>query len=461
MYNLTQNPKTTLKISKYNRKAVSPVVATLVLIVIAIVGAVGVGLILSNVSTNVGKQANPGNAGQGAQQTLLIGGSTTVFPITEAAKASFQSQYHVNVIDAQGGSDAGMQGVLSGALDIGAASSAGAVNNLQNAIIANNLQSSVTVNAVLIGGSVVVPIENGAGANGLLQDATPLECLGVSQNALSAIFQLGSFGILAGACANAAPTWQILQSSTPTENASPSTTICTSTANALNTYTLSDGTAFTFPACAAQPPPYTAVSRSDNSGTQDQMASFLAGHPAKQSSGGNWAGVTQQGNAGVLNYVNSHSGTIGFADLGFAEGAATGSICPSPHPTQTTCGVGMPQAFTTNKAAAVTASAAPAVMTSSAQGYVAKGGSTTAAEALSKAALKSAGSVNPLTLAGQVSVYPDAKAPGTGLARTFYYVTNGTPTPLESQWLSFITNFNQEYAYTNNGYYSQYDFTQA
>jgi ABC-type phosphate transport system substrate-binding protein len=456
---LIKKPKTL----KHKLHAVSPVVATLVLIVISIVGAISVGLIMSRISSDTSSNANVLNAAGQSQGTLLIGGSTTVYPITEALKTAFQDQYKVNIIDAQGGSDAGMQGVLSGALDIGAASSAGAVNNLENAITSNSI-NGVTVNYVLIGGSVVVPIENGAGANGMFTDGAN-ECLGISQDALSAIYQLGTFGIDAAACAAASPTFSTLLSSgiagvdAKGEDTSPSDTMCTWTS--VTTATLSDGASMTFPACVLQAK-LTPVSRADNSGTEDQMASFLAQHPPKQSSGGNWAGTTEQGNPGVLNYVNTNAATVGFVDLGFAEGAATGSVCPSGHVAQTTCGVGMPQVFTSAKGVWPTGlTAAPVVMTSKAQGYIAKGASTSAAESLSKAALKSAANVNPLTLSGQSAAYPDTYAPGTGLARTFYYVTNGQPTPVEQEFISFATNYNQEYAYTNNGYYSQYDFTSA
>ncbi len=119
---------------KHKLHAVSPVVATLVLIVVAIVGAISVGLIMSRVSTDTGNQANVGQVAGGSQNQLLIGGSTTVYPVDVAAVPVFESRYHVNIINTQGGSDAGMQGVLSGALNIGMASSITAVNNLYTAI---------------------------------------------------------------------------------------------------------------------------------------------------------------------------------------------------------------------------------------------------------------------------------------------------------------------------------------
>ena len=92
---------------------------------------------------------------------------------------------------------------------------------------------------------------------------------------------------------------------------------------------------------------------------------------------------------------------------------------------------------------------------------VAIGGSTTNLHNLILTSLKKAAFVNPLTLAGQVPLYPDTAAAGTGLARTFYFVTNGAPTLTEEQFISYATNYNQEAAYTSNGYFSQYDMTSA
>ena|SRR5271157_4569366 len=458
-----------LRISKHNRKAVSPVIATLVLIVIAIVGAVGVGLILSSVSTSVGKQANAGNAAGQSQSTLLIGGSTTVYPVTEAAKAAFEQQYKVNIIDAQGGSDAGMQGVLSGALDIGAASSVGAVTNLENAVVSNSL-TNVVVNPTLVGGSAVVVIENAAGnatQKGFLYDdaASANACLGVTRAALATVFEIsGKFGIIGSACQTSS--WKTLDEVVV---ASVSQTIC---AASTQTIGLGPRTGDMIPLCTGGAVDtgavFTAVSRSDNSGTQDQFASFT-GLP-KQSASGNYPGTTQPGNAGVLNYVNSHSGSIGFVDLGFAEGAASGAVCPTGTGGSTSllCGVAMPQMMTItptvypiNGATTPLSSGKAFGATTTYDGFVALNGNSANDHSAIISALKSAYFVNPLTGSGSKSYFPDTSASGTGTARTFYYVTNGNPTPLEQQWLSYITNYNQEYAFTNNGYFSQYDITSA
>jgi len=420
MNNLSKTPKTTLKkLERIGRKtkAVSPVVATLVLIVVAIVGAISVGLIMSRVSTDTGAQANVGNVAGGTQATLVIGGSTTLYPITEAAKPQFESTYHVNLQDNQGGSNAGMQGVISGALDIGAASSSSAVATAQSYILSNNIQG-VTISPTLIGGSGIVVVENGAGTGGMLQDATPNVCTGITLAALKEIYTLGTFSIAAGACAAAGPTFSTLD------------------------FTGAQITAGTT---------YTAVSRSDNSGTEDTFTAYV-GLPNQAANPAGLAGIQQPGNAGVLTYVKGHASTIGFADIGFAEGKASGVTCPSAG---NACGVGLPQVFSTAPATV------PLAATGSTYGFVNSGTSTAGVEGAIKAALKSLANVNPLTNAGATASFPDTAAPGTGLARTFYYVTNGPATPIESEFLHFITTTGAESYYTSNGYFSVYDFSGA
>src|SRR5208283_4696421 len=68
-----------------NEMAVSPIVATLVLIVVAVIGAVAVGTIMGTFSSSVSKQANASQANTASQTEILVAGSTTVDPITQAA----------------------------------------------------------------------------------------------------------------------------------------------------------------------------------------------------------------------------------------------------------------------------------------------------------------------------------------------------------------------------------------
>ena len=71
-----------------NDMAVSPIVATLVLIVVAVIGAVAVGTIMGTFSTSVSKNVNAQQASSASQSEILVAGSTTVDPITRAAAGS-------------------------------------------------------------------------------------------------------------------------------------------------------------------------------------------------------------------------------------------------------------------------------------------------------------------------------------------------------------------------------------
>jgi|GEM_PF-2755934 flagellin-like protein len=476
------------KLKKYkDRKAISPVVATLILIIIAIVGAVAVGLIMSGIATQTGKQSSVGNVQSQAQNTLYIGGSTTVYPVVAAAAPAFTAQTGLQIVLAQGGSDAGMQGVITGAYDIGMASSAAAVNNAYNYVQSNNLVG-VTINPVLIGGSGIVVIENGPGATGtpgFIVDAatTPNACLGITRSALQAIFELGQFGIIGSACAAGGTTWNTLQEVT----SGTSTTIC---AFAATTFPPTEPqlAGVTFPACAGGTTDtgavYAAVSRSDNSGTEDQFTSYL-GLPHQSAGGvpggnGGLAGEQALGNPGVLAGVQSckyvqngiaSKGCVGFVDLGFAEGAPANANHVAGWSSGLSDGVALPQVTTNNPGQApidAATSSLPQQFTESSgtvttyDGYVPSLQTTGNVHAAIVAALKSASLVNPLTLQGSSQVFPDNGGSfSTGLARTFYLVTNGAPTPNEEKFILFLTSFNAETYFSQNGYFSQYDFAGA
>ncbi len=100
-------------------RAVSPVVATLILILIAVAAAAALYLWLvvwqGHITSGIGNV--------GAQPTLSIGGSTSVYPFDQLAVTQFEQNYSdITVSDEQGGSTAGMLAVCAGDVNIGAAS---------------------------------------------------------------------------------------------------------------------------------------------------------------------------------------------------------------------------------------------------------------------------------------------------------------------------------------------------
>ena len=141
-----------MKLLKMNENAVSPIVATLVLIVVAVIGAVAVGTIVGAFSLDVSEQVNTGDISDSSSMEILIAGSTTVQPASELlAEAYMAKKPGVKISVQGGGSGAGVTSVGMGIVDIGSASRA-----VKDAELANypNLQTHQ------IGGSAVVLICN-------------------------------------------------------------------------------------------------------------------------------------------------------------------------------------------------------------------------------------------------------------------------------------------------------------
>ena len=138
-----------------NESAVSPIVATLVLIVVAVVGAVAVGTIMGAFSSDVSEQVNPGDVAGASASEILIAGSTTVQPASELLAKAYMNQHSgVKITVQAGGSDAGIAGVGMGICDIGSAS-----KDVSSAY----LEEYPNLNIYQIGGSGVVFIHNDAG----------------------------------------------------------------------------------------------------------------------------------------------------------------------------------------------------------------------------------------------------------------------------------------------------------
>jgi phosphate transport system substrate-binding protein len=109
--------------NKNNESAVSPIVATLVLIVVAVIGAVAVGTIMGTFSTDVSKQTNAGNAAGASQTQIIVAGTWVPILAEKSIAADFERLnpgINVNVQD--GGSQTGIQAPAMGIADIGAVS---------------------------------------------------------------------------------------------------------------------------------------------------------------------------------------------------------------------------------------------------------------------------------------------------------------------------------------------------
>ena len=104
-------------------RAVSPIVATLVLVVVAISGAAAVGTIMGTFSSDVSGEANTGELALASSTEILIAGSTTVQPVSELLAEAYMDDHQGIKITVQGGgSGAGVSSAGMDIVDIGAAS---------------------------------------------------------------------------------------------------------------------------------------------------------------------------------------------------------------------------------------------------------------------------------------------------------------------------------------------------
>jgi phosphate transport system substrate-binding protein len=103
-----------------NEAGVSPIVATLVLIVVAIVGAAAVGTIMGSFSSDVSDSASSEDAAAGASTQIVVGGSTSVAPLAESLKSGFEKDRPgTKIVVQEGGDSAGVAAVGMNVLDIG------------------------------------------------------------------------------------------------------------------------------------------------------------------------------------------------------------------------------------------------------------------------------------------------------------------------------------------------------
>ena len=142
-------------------RAVSPIVATLVLVVVAITGAAAVGTIMGTFSSDVSEESNTGELTDASSTEILIAGSTTVQPVSELLAEAYMDEHQgVKVTVQGGGSGAGVSSVGLDIVDIGAASRDPKDKELEKY---PNLQT------YKIGGSAVVVIVHDDGSGSITQ----------------------------------------------------------------------------------------------------------------------------------------------------------------------------------------------------------------------------------------------------------------------------------------------------
>ena len=319
-------------------KAVSPVVATLILILIAVAAAAALYLWLVAWQGGVTK----GIGSPGAQYTVTIGGSTSVYPFDTYAVAQFeQNNTDVVVSNNQGGTGAGMVAVCAGSVDIGAASTPETQSGLEASDGCSTTQTElpdiqiVAYDAV----DIILPAANTMGI--VSMNSTVLLGIYLAVSSTSTGTQLampaydaattGDGGL--GLTVDSAPTWSEI----------PTTAGCatqTSPGHFSTTCTLSSDTA-----------PIVTVSRSDASGTTQAFEARLLGatsatlgaQPYTTLNGGSGfsgcgsnnlladCGITTtdavDGNPAVIAAVAANPAAIGYASDGLARASGSGVLC--------------------------------------------------------------------------------------------------------------------------------------
>jgi len=379
---LRERRRSYLKQLRGEKKGVSPVVATLILILIAVAAAAALYLWL--VAWQGGVTGSIGSPG--AQYTLSIGGSTSVYPFAEIAAAQFEANNtDVAVSVNQGGSGAGMAAVCSNQINIGEASAFYSASQLET-----SYGCPVTLNEQIIaydGVDAIVPTGNVHGLQSIQWDTLSAIYVSASTTAPTSgiTYVQGSYH-MDGALAGTQPAqgtsylWDEIPAFASADIGNTYSTVLftnvgyTSTvggalgaaeaacATAPYTSDLCDATAQAtscgFSICAGgtgagaaagefQAPIQTAY-RSDVSGTQQSFLSRLIGAGSQTAtsptgigfsgcSGDNqWdgCGMTlssandhgEDGNPAVISYVAGAPDSIGFASDGLVQASGSGVI---------------------------------------------------------------------------------------------------------------------------------------
>lgn len=281
--------------------AISPAIATLILIVIAAVAAAGIGIIVQNAQKNAEGQSS--NKDLSAIGTFTIKGSTTILPISQNEIQAFSKLYPgITITLGGGGSGTGRALVYNKQVDIGASSDLWPTGQQTDSITGLSYGGRETaviqgtgpdafVYETMIGKGLIV-----LGAN--LQDD--------SKSAVKAI------NIIPGNTSAYDNTGKILNLSYQDLVNGYSGTNTSITLNL---------TGFTSP--------ITTVQRSDDGGTEEVFNQWLM----RTKDSGQLASTVvdaEAGNQGIRDFVAKTTNSIGFMDIGFAAGGVNGNALVIP-----------------------------------------------------------------------------------------------------------------------------------
>ncbi len=289
-----KNTKNNIKQFLHDAKAVSPAIATLILIVIAAVAAAGVGILVQSSQENA--QDQTANKNLDVVGEFDIKGSTTVLPVSQAEIEAFQKLYPaVSINLGGGGSGTGRALAFNKQVDMAASSDiwqTGPTTDPVTGLKYDGRESAVIqaagtdafVYETKIGTGMIVVAANIPGVtsiNVVAESATNLTATQVGGVLTIPFQELRSLY-------NGTPVVGLLAGVTP-------------------------------------------VQRGDDSGTEETFAKWIgmsdSAHNGQLSAS---SAVEAQGNQGIRDYVASHPNSIGFVDIGFAKGGANGNDAVIP-----------------------------------------------------------------------------------------------------------------------------------
>lgn len=239
-----------------------PVVATLILIIVAVFGAVAIGAILGAFSHDVSGQITVDDIQAQFIPPLTIGGSTDLMPVSELLAAVFQKAHpgiRINVLG--GGSDAGVSAAELGSIDIGSSSS--------DVDVASEHK---TLQKFLVGGTAVAVIINPGTAN----------LKSISKQALLAIYNNCTASSTGKVRINTAD-----ENITVADIADPG------------------GTEFT-------------VYKNQGNGAQIIISKFMGYSSSSYDPLNSCFAIEAQGNQGMVDAINANENSLGFCTFGFA-----------------------------------------------------------------------------------------------------------------------------------------------
>jgi phosphate transport system substrate-binding protein len=300
-------------------RAISPIVATLMLVLVAAGAAVGFGVFMNGFQKNTQSKVTS----DAPTETLHIGGSSTVFELTEKALPTWKQLHSSIAIDDQeGGSGAGQIAVCQGKVDLGASSKP--VPATGNPSLATCPQDATgtkipgqSLQEFVVGYDGVAIAWNAASAS------SHCTAMSFTSDNLRELYGVNGAGKARGtdgtalvAGGSGSYTWGDLQSAG----------ICTGTAGAAATVQL--------------------LQRSDNSGTTDGFCNKVLAYTKDGVHCTNDASdqlvstyytqtVGQQGNDGLATYLDSHPDALSYIGFGTVatdsnlKAAAIGGVTPT------------------------------------------------------------------------------------------------------------------------------------